>query len=62
MQHILHFTRQLGSKVSLSTSSSTSFLFNLQSIYYLTPLAPRGVYKSTISSPPLINDDTKSGD
>jgi len=50
MQRTLHFTRQPGSRASFSTSSSTSLL-NPQSTRYLTPLAPRRVYRSTASSP-----------
>ena len=56
MQRILHFTRQLGSKASSSTS-----LLNPQSKRYLTP-APRRVRGLTASPPLLIDDNTKLGD
>jgi len=62
MQHILHFTRQLGSRAFSSTSSSTSSSLNLQSTYYLTPLVPRRVRRLTVSSPLLIDNNTKLGD
>ena len=58
MQCILHFTRQPGSRASLSASSSASSL----STRHLTPLAPRRVRGSTASSPLPIDDDTESGD
>jgi len=62
MQRTLHFTRQPGSRVSLSASSSTSSLFNSQSMRYLTPSAPRRVRGLTAFSPLPIDDDTESGD
>ena len=62
MQCILHFTRQPGSRASLSTSSSTFSLFNLKSTRYLTPLAPRRVRRLTASSLLLINNNIELGD
>jgi len=62
MQRILHFTRQLGSRASSSTSFSTSSLLNPPSTRYSTPLTPCRVYRLTASSSLLINDDTELGD